>query len=160
MLLEHSHQVKEGYSEKLSNEMNHMWTTFLSLWSDLMNRSSRGPMQCHGKNEDDKTCPRQAFFSPFSFLFPYHHYINMYCPAAQAQNSYTNNPASALYFSNIKSFSLQHGKTPIAARFGKKILTAWGSEKSGRSLNVRLKREAITHRWLIVWKVGIPYMII
>ena len=39
----------------------------------------------------------------FSIFFSFPriiHYINMYCPAARVQNSYTNNPASAPYFSN------------------------------------------------------------
>ena len=126
--------------------------------------------QCNvtGKNEDDKTRPdpfstRQAFFSGFSFLFRYHplyQYVLPCGPGPKFLHKQSRKQALCI-FQVLKVFLLNIArKGSETGRFDKKILTAWGSEKSGRSLNVRLKREAITHRWLIVWKVGIPYMII
>ena len=136
--------------------------TFLSLWCHLMNRR---PIQRHVKKVKMTKRPHvldKVSFPDFLFFPRIIHYINMYCPAAYVQNSYTNNPASAQYFPNIKKiFSLRNvlgwssrkslTQMTIDNRKMYLILTAWGSEKSGRSLNVRLKKRNTVMQKIWYW---------
>ena len=124
-------------AEQDESEVNNL--PFFVMWpheykQEETNAMSREKM----KRQDLTSWPVFDKVSFPDFLFPYHPLYQYVLPCGQGPKFLHKQSSKRSVFFKFKSFSAKH----FQKRIDKKILTAWGSEKSGRSLNVRLKKEA------------------
>ena len=120
--------------------MNQVWT-FLSLWSDLMNRR---PMQCHVKKKvwwQSKTWPvlDKVCFLNFLFFSPYHPLYQYVLPCGPGPKFLHKQSNQRSIFSSLK-YHKKFSKTKTKQRMGwesKIHYNVWRLIKDTHSLWVR-----------------------